>query len=302
VKDPENHPTTGVPLGPARFIHLHETNSTTIGSAIMRFSQGKVKASAHYIVDRDGFVVKMANENIHALHAGGGGPNGGTAWFDLRSRSHGTALPATVGAYNNISVGVEHVHPFRKPRDAREPTTFEIAQMQASRHLVGRIANAFGTSRHNVLGDGQTAIADHRLGRKVGCPGSGYDWFRLEDAGLATSTRQFRPPVGHPFAETYQVFDDHFAAGNTTIIGSSPVLVRGTLEAMLRLLGYHIPVPATFDAVLEAALAFQVRHFGGPRSRGALARVQTASHKPIVNRLTIDTIFGVVEARGAFTY
>jgi N-acetyl-anhydromuramyl-L-alanine amidase AmpD len=153
-----------------------------------------------------------------------------------------------------------------------------------------------------VLSDAQTALEDHKLGRKVGCPGSGYDWFRLEDAGLATPTRQFRPPAGHSFAETYQVFDDHFAAGNASITASSPVLVRGTLEAMLRLLGYHIPVPPTFDAVLAAVEAFQVRHFGGPRRRGDLTRVQTPSHRPIVNRLTIDTIFGVVDARGAFSY
>jgi N-acetyl-anhydromuramyl-L-alanine amidase AmpD len=252
--------------------------------------------------DLAAWIAYMANENIQTLHAGGGENAGGTAWFDLRSQSHGTALPQTVGAFNNISVGVEHVHPFRNRADAPKPTTFEVAQMQASRHLVGRIAAAFGTSPHNVLGDGQTALEDHKLGRKVGCPGSGYDWFRLEDAGLATPTRQFRPPAGHPFAETYQVFDHHFAAGNATITASSPALVRGTLVAMLRGLGYHIPEPPTFDAVLEAATAFQVRHFGGPRRRGDLARVQTASHKPIVNRLTVDTIFGVFEARGGFTF
>jgi len=95
LKSPEPHPTKpGDTLGPFRFIHIHETNSGTIGSAIMRFTQKRDGPSAHYIVDRDGFVVKMALANVQAQHAGG---TDGAAWFDLRSCSTKRKTPVAGG-------------------------------------------------------------------------------------------------------------------------------------------------------------------------------------------------------------
>ncbi|MCA9621808.1 MAG: N-acetylmuramoyl-L-alanine amidase [Myxococcales bacterium] len=302
VKGPEPNPSAGGNLRSTHFVHIHETNSGSIGSAIMRFSQRATGPSCHYIVDRDGFVVKMANENIHAQHSGGGGPNGGAAWFDIRSQGHGPGQPATISAFNNISTGVEHVHAVRPPGHDRDPTHFEVAQMQASRHLVGLLVGTFGVSRHNVLADSQTAIGSHEIGRKIGCPGNGFDWARLEAAGLATVSRAFRPPTGHPMHPTYQVFETHFGGGRGRITRRSPAAVRTMLEAMLRGLGYHIPFNANFSATAVAVEAFQLRHFGGPGRAADLARVQTPDHRPIINRLTVDTIFGVFEERAGFAY
>ena len=309
VKGVEFHPTTGAPLGHSRFIHVHESNSGDIGSAIMRFFQYKTGPSAHYIVDRDGFVVKMANENIQAVHAGGGGATGGGAWFDLRSQPHGPQLPATIAAFNNISVGIEHVHRFRKKSELRKPTIFKVEQMQASRHLIGMLKGTFGVSGHNVLADSQTAVANHMLGRKIGCPGSGYDWARLEDAGLATRTRSLQPPAGHPLHPLYQMFDAYFGANNSVhkrITEGAPLMVRFALQGLLASLGYHVPLspqpdqPAPFAAMELAIEAFQLRHFGGPGRD--LKPVQTPSRRPIINRLTIDTMFGVLDERGPFAY
>ncbi len=209
------------------------------------------------------------------------------------------AYTKITGDLDNI---VEHVHAFRPPGHDRDPTHFEVAQMQGSRHLIGVLAGHFPVSRHNVLADSQTAIGGHELGRKIGCPGSGFDWERLEAAGLATVTRAFRPPSGHPMHPTYQIFETHFSGSGGPITSGSPLVVRTTLEAMLRGLGYHIPLNATFAATTVAVEAFQLRHFGGPSRSADLARVQTASHKPIIDRLTVDTLFGVFEDRAGFAY
>ncbi|MEZ4302320.1 MAG: N-acetylmuramoyl-L-alanine amidase, partial [Polyangiaceae bacterium] len=307
AKKSEKSPS-GSTLSGTGFIHLHQTSSpgANIGSAINAFINPSEERGAHYIVDRNGFIVKMANEEIRVPHCGG---KGGASWFDLLSEKHGSHAQ-TIKELNNLSIGVEHVH---DEVTANAMTSFTKEQAEASCHLVGEIAFKFGVSKHKVLADGQTRLnTSGALGTKADCPGTGFHWDMLEDKGLATKTEyEFSPSPGAPLYTRWQTFETFFTppapgADTPVIDRTSPKAVKKELQSVLADLGYFVePTGKMDDATLGAMRVFIHRHFAarapGTR-RTMLGEVRDAMSIPIANKRLLMTMFAVLNKRGSFRY
>jgi len=248
-KPPVNRHGRQLRLG--EFIHLHQTDGPTPGSAIDQFLlqvAPEDARGAHYLVDTNGFVIKLCHENVHANHAGR------SHWYDLDSCRAGGTIPS----FNSISVGIEHVH--------ADGNQFAGDQLAGTNWVLTALRAELPTSHFNVLGDGETAInfdrdpAQKSLGRKINCPGFTYDWTVIENAGNST-----RPQRG---ATVPHAFYDNFFKGSPKgeLRSASSAAVAG-LQATLASLGYFVELSVLYDNATERAVeAFQGRYFSGGRA------------------------------------
>src|SRR5690606_3174769 len=134
---------------------LHYTGMATAEQAIARLCDPRSQVSCHYLVDDDGQIVQMVDEDRRAWHAGM------AAWGGERD-------------INSWSIGIEvqnpgHDHGYRD---------FPEAQMVAVEALAGDIVARHGIAAHRVL-----AHSDVAPGRKID-PGEKFDWARLARAGV----------------------------------------------------------------------------------------------------------------------
>ena len=145
--------TTNVSL-----VIVHHTGGAVITSAINTFLSART--SAHYVIDKDGQIVKMVQDGQRANHAG-------------------TAHWAGSTNINSMSIGIEIVH--RTAGGA-----YPAAQYTALLGLLGRIRASYpGIPTRNIIGHSDVGTnAAGRLGRKSTDPGLHFDWTRLESAGL----------------------------------------------------------------------------------------------------------------------
>lgn len=300
-------------LAEDELIVLHQTATPTsvpaIGSTLNLFLNTSKSAAAHYVVDVDGFVVKLANEDIAAVHAGG---VLGDAWRDLVSRTKSSQTKAhqplkTIGAFSNITVGIEHVHgvltnPFSQmPNDVPNPhpTSFPSEQMDGSVNLIRQFRSALfqGRGTDSIVTHNQIAIAsDNRVGRfKPHCPGSGYDWQKLEDKQFARKTR-----FTFVFKTKEEKAIDSFLGSSSTKVIDAAANGSGhiaRLQRALRAIGYMMPVVSDNYADLRDPLrAFMIRHFSGPSRSAKLKDVMDANTgEPKANRLMVETILASEE-------
>jgi len=276
-----DRPGTETPLRQVHFIHLHHTEAPTPGSSIDTFV-GSSAQGAHYLVDVDGFFLKLAHESQIARHTGR------AAWFDLDSSPGGT-----IGAFNDISVGIEHVHLLGR--------SFPDDQAFATLFLLAGIKTVFGVPNHNVLGDGETALqsdAPKRLGRKVNCPGKDFPWDRLEGhVALA-------PSLG-PVAMR-RTYNGHFSGPPPhppISSGTTDTLTILDLQDALAEIGYFVTATGTYDEpTLRAVEAFRNRYLSGPRRRTRLNKAKDASGEAAANFDLVELIERVVVARGGAAY
>jgi N-acetylmuramoyl-L-alanine amidase len=275
-----NRPGTTTPLSSSLFIHLHHTEGDTPGGTIDEFISTKAKG-AHYLVDFDGFAIKLTNEDRTASHAGR------AHWYDLDSSKVGN----TVAHFNDLSVGIEQVN--------RKGDAFPSAQLAGASFLVGNLRSSLSTNANNVLADAETAINHHdkqktkSLGRKVDCPGAGYDWTVLENAGNAT-----KPATGA--AVPHKRYDDIFVkTPGAAISGSSSATAIAGLQQTLAELGYFVNRNKKLDnATKQAVKAFQNRYFSGPGRAAQLALVSGVG----ADLTTVTRMHEVLDARAGFTY
>lgn len=162
-----------------RWVVLHRTAADTsdIGPALNTFFNGNGGTSAHYVVDRDGFVVKMVQETSYSWHAGC------SLWKGTRDLN-----PATVG--------IEIVAAADKNEDqTRSVEVFTDDQYRAIIDLVGALRGAHGLSRHAVVGHSDVNTKANAAGDCVGfslggdrvtCPGKEMDWPRLARSSIGT--------------------------------------------------------------------------------------------------------------------
>ena len=141
---------------PVSMVVLHYTGMQSGDEALARMCDSAAKVSAHYMIDEDGTVIQLVDEDKRAWHAG-------------KSYWRG------VTDINSASVGIELVNPGHEW--GYRP--FPDAQMEALVPLLADIVKRHDVPRANVVGHSDIAPA-----RKQD-PGELFDWERLAKLGLA---------------------------------------------------------------------------------------------------------------------
>ncbi len=140
---------------------LHYTGMESMAAALGRMLDVSAKVSAHYMIDEDGTLYRLVDEERRAWHAGV------SSWSGERD-------------INSVSIGIELVNPGHAyPGYAGGYRPFPEAQMAALEALMRDIMARHEISPARVLGHSDVAPA-----RKKD-PGELFDWERLAAAGLA---------------------------------------------------------------------------------------------------------------------
>ncbi len=141
---------------PITMIVLHYTGMQDAASAVARLRDPEAKVSAHYVVDEDGAILRLVDEDKRAWHAG---------------RSHWRGITDV----NSASIGIEIVNPGHEfgYRD------FPDAQIAAVIRLVHLIKDRYDITRGNIVGHSDVAPA-----RKQD-PGELFPWGKLARLRLA---------------------------------------------------------------------------------------------------------------------
>ena len=197
---------------------LHYTGMETCETALERLCDADVQVSAHYLIEEDGTVHRLVDEDKRAWHAG-------VAWWrgamDVNSRS----------------IGVELVNPGHE----FGYKAFPDAQMEALTALGRSILNRHPIPKRNVVGH-----ADIAPRRKLD-PGELFDWQRLADAGIGLWVADANPvcatdaevcamltafgyEVGD-FTATLSAFQRHFRPAR--VDGQADEETAGLLKALL---------------------------------------------------------------------
>jgi N-acetylmuramoyl-L-alanine amidase len=140
---------------PPDMIVIHYTGMRSARAAIERLCDPASKVSSHYLIDREGAVLRHVPEDVRAWHAGV------SSW-------HGEA------DINSRSIGIELVN----PGHAHGYLEFPEAQMRALLKLLGAIRKRHAIPPAHVLAHSDVAPA-----RKQD-PGERFDWRRLASEGL----------------------------------------------------------------------------------------------------------------------
>ncbi len=143
------------PATPIDMLVLHYTGMESAEAALARLCDPAAKVGAHYVIDEDGTVISMVDEDKRAWHAGA------ASW---RGESD----------VNGRSIGIELVNPGHEfgYRD------FPGSQMAALEELACDILARNPIGARNVVGHSDVAV-----GRKTD-PGEKFDWAGLAAAGI----------------------------------------------------------------------------------------------------------------------
>lgn len=131
---------------------IHYTAMATCAEALERLCEPLAEVSAHYLIDTDGAVLSLVEEEARAWHAGAG------TW-------------AGRGDVNSRSIGIELANRGNEPFAAR--------QMAALESLLRGVLSRWSLPPQAVIGH-----SDMAPDRK-GDPGPRFDWRRLALAGLS---------------------------------------------------------------------------------------------------------------------
>lgn len=135
-----------------RLVVLHYTAMADAQGAADWLCAPRAQVSAHYVIARDGAVMRLVPEHLRAWHAGAG------AWGGCTD-------------VNSASIGIE------LDNDGTSP--FSAPLMDALEGLLGDILTRHGIPRKGVIGH-----SDLAPGRKID-PGPRFDWRRLARRGLS---------------------------------------------------------------------------------------------------------------------
>ena len=134
---------------------LHYTGVTTIQHALTCLCTPDYKVSSHYLIDDEGCIIQMVQEELRAWHAG-------------------LSYWAGETDINSASIGIE-IH---NPGHSEGYPDFTEAQMQAVEVLSRDIIARHHIAPHRVLGHSDVAPLRKRD------PGEKFDWARLARAGI----------------------------------------------------------------------------------------------------------------------
>jgi N-acetylmuramoyl-L-alanine amidase len=191
---------------------LHYTGMKTGKAALDRLCDPDAGVSAHYLVEEDGTIWQMVEENRRAWHAG---------------VSHWSGA----SDINDRSIGIEIVNPGHE----FGYRAFPEAQMNAVEELLLQIVERHRVAPARVVGHSDIAPT-----RKQD-PGELFDWKRLAGKGLSVwpetpgdvvgpaDARRYLSDIGYdpeaPLADVVTAFQRRFVPGNI-----SGVLDENTLE------------------------------------------------------------------------
>lgn len=254
---------------------VHHTATATAWAALGTFLLGGT--SAHYVVDREGLIVKMVQDSRRAHHAG-------------VARWRGSA------AVNSSSIGIEIVH-------RREDGNYTDAQYQSVIGLLNRLTAAHATIEiRNIVGHSDVATnASGRLGRKSSDPGSVFHWQRLEDHVLGLIPGVIQAVPANVYGGFFQqVPNGSFRRGDNDaadIFGGNhrPAVVGDPVQEIqndLVTIGYSVgsagPDGDFGQGTHWAVQMFQEHFFAGGRGGAPSGRVDRATAvmiKRVVNGL-----------------
>lgn len=248
-----------------------------IGPAINEFLN-LAGNSAHYVIDVDGHIVKMAEDLREANHAGCSIWNG---------RQSVNAYSIGIEVVYGSAQGVEQVG------DRNESSHFTESQYQSLLGLIGRLRRAYPTiPAHRIVGHGDIATAKgspcptptKHADRREDDPGKKFDWARLEEAGLGMAPVEREDPSSRydpTFSDKPKIAlrrndkDPPNGEGTALLGGKSwPEFIGNPIEQLqkdLETIGFSVrPKPETklgvFGPYTESAVkAFQRHIFAGSR-------------------------------------
>jgi N-acetylmuramoyl-L-alanine amidase len=145
---------------------LHHTGDSTLDEALSTLTDPDRKVSAHYLIERDGQVVRLVEEQERSWHAG-------LSWWGGNTD------------INSSSIGIE------LDNDGFE--SFADAQIDALLLLLADILQ-----RHNIPGANVVGHADIAPGRKVD-PSARFPWRRLAAHGFGLWCNAPFPPAPSGF-------------------------------------------------------------------------------------------------------
>lgn len=144
---------------PVSMVVLHYTGMPDPAAALERLVDATAKVSAHHLIDEDGTVTALVDEDKRAWHAGHG------FWRGITD-------------INSASIGIELVNPGHE----WGYRAFPDAQIEALLPLLARIVRRYDVPRANVVGHSDVAPA-----RKED-PGELFPWGLLARHRLALAT------------------------------------------------------------------------------------------------------------------
>lgn len=191
-------------------IVVHKTGGPVIGPAINQMLVGG--ASAHYIIDRDGAVLKFVHEDRVAGHA---------SHENAADQSHWGKQ--TTLAWR--SIGIENVGSTKQGlEDAQYMSLIRIIQEMMAKYSIPRhrvIAHS------DILTDGHGVLSDQR----IACPGWQFEWSRLENAkGQAIGLSR---AGGTPTADDVGAIFMVQGIAATLLGGKSMALVEGDYDPIM---------------------------------------------------------------------
>lgn len=196
---------------------LHYTAMQDAEAAAERLCDAECEVSAHYLIDKEGAVIRLVDEAHRAWHAGHGKWAGRD---DVNSRSIGIELD----------------------NDGESP--FPEAQMVALEDLLADILE-----RHGLEGKDVIAHSDMAPGRKFD-PGRHFDWRRLAEKGLSVWPE---PSLPGDFLRNASIFGYPVDMGESVILEAFRLRFRPDAtgpkgpadEAMMAGLARHHPADVT---------------------------------------------------------
>jgi N-acetylmuramoyl-L-alanine amidase len=181
---------------------LHYTGMKTAAAAIERLCDPAAKVSSHYVVEEDGNVVQLVEEQKRAWHAGI------SYWRGRRG-------------LNDVSVGIEIVNPGHE----WGYRAFPLKQMAAVRDLCQAIIFRHGISATNVVG--HSDIAPNGVGVWT-------DEFAAS-ADVAADLTAIGYDMALPWRDVVTAFQRHFLPD--TVTGTACPRTAGRAAAVARLMG-----------------------------------------------------------------
>jgi len=197
-------------------IVIHCTGGAVIGPALNRFAARGGGASAHYVIDTDGSIIKMVNDDRRAWHAG-------------RSRWH------NIAHVNNFSIGIEIVNRGFSHKQYTEEQYLSLIG------LLHRLRDAHpNIPLYGIVGHSDVALdSSMNLGKpRPGDPGRIFNWERLESLGLGIVVPD---DITNDDFDLSMIYDGFFADNEGGILssGSSRAAIK-ELQNDLRSIGYHV--------------------------------------------------------------